>query len=161
MLAFKTILHPTDFSKPSEQALRFACALARDYRARLVLVHVIEPPIHYGELGMAVPLPPDFQESLHDKLADLVPVGAGIPVETVLLEGGAASEILRLAGERHCSLIVMGTHGRTGLARVLLGSVTEEVIRRSSVPVLTLKTPMLLDDESSEKGEAGSESLRK
>jgi nucleotide-binding universal stress UspA family protein len=60
MIPLKTILHPTDFSKLSEHALRFACALARDYRARLLLLHVVEPPVYYGELGMAVPLPADF-----------------------------------------------------------------------------------------------------
>ena len=64
MLPIKTILHPTDFSKPSEYALRFACALARDYQARLVLLHVVEPPVYYGELGMSVPLPTDFHENL-------------------------------------------------------------------------------------------------
>jgi universal stress protein A len=155
MLPIKTILHPTDFSKPSEYALRFACALARDYKARLLLLHVVEPPVYYGELGMTVPLPADFHESLHNRLAHLVPADSGIPVETVLVEGGAAREILRVAEEQHCSLIVLGTHGRTGLSRVLLGSVAEDVIRHSRVPVLTLKTPILLDAGTSDEAEAG------
>ena len=68
-------------------------------------------------------------------------------METLLIEGNAAREILRVAEEQHCSLIVLGTHGRTGLSRVLLGSVAEDVIRHSRVPVLTLKTPFLLDSE--------------
>lgn len=145
MLAIKTILHPTDFSKPSEFALRFACALARDYGARLILLHVVEPPVYYGELGMTVPLPADFHENLQERLQHLVPEDAKVPVETVLLEGTAAQDILRVAEERHCDLIVMGTHGRTGLSRVLLGSCAEDVIRHSRFPVLTLKTPAILD----------------
>jgi nucleotide-binding universal stress UspA family protein len=157
MLPIKTILHPTDFSKPSEYALRFACALARDYQARLVLLHVVEPPVYYGELGMAVPLPADFHETLHSKLSHLAPADCGVPVETLLMEGNAAREILRVAEEQHISLIVLGTHGRTGFSRVLLGSVAEDVIRHSRVPVLTLKTPMLLSMEASdsEPTEAG------
>jgi nucleotide-binding universal stress UspA family protein len=84
----------------------------------------------------------------------LVADGSGVPVETMLVEGGAAKEILRVADERHCSLIVMGTHGRTGLSRVLLGSVAEQVIRHSRVPVLTLKTPSLLDADTPDEVEA-------
>jgi nucleotide-binding universal stress UspA family protein len=155
MIPIKTILHPTDFSKPSEYALRFACALARDYGARLILLHVVELPVYYGELGMTVPLPADFHESLQDRLEHLVPVDAGIPVEAIQLEGNASAEILRVAEERHCNLIVLGTHGRTGLARVLLGSVAEDIIRHSRLPVLTLKTPFLLSSETVPEAEAG------
>jgi nucleotide-binding universal stress UspA family protein len=149
MIPMKIILHPTDFSKPSEYALRFACALARDYEARLILLHVVEPPVYYGELGMTVPLPADFHESLQDRLERLVPADVGIPVEAIQIEGSASTEILRVADERHCNLIVLGTHGRTGLSRVLLGSVAEDIIRHSHIPVLTLKTPFLLDSETS------------
>jgi nucleotide-binding universal stress UspA family protein len=155
MLPIKTILHPTDFSKPSEYALRFACALARDYQARLVLLHVVEPPVYYGELGMSVPLPADFHENLHSRLCHLAPIDCGVPVETLLMEGNAAREILRVAEEQHCSLIALGTHGRTGLSRVLLGSVAEDVIRHSRVPVLTVKTPLLLDAGTSESEVTG------
>jgi len=150
MLPIKTILHPTDFSKPSEYALRFACALARDYQARLLLLHVVEPPVYYGELGMTVPLPSDFHEGLHHRLSKLVPPDAGVTVETVLIEGGAPREILNVAEEQHVDLIVLGTHGRTGVARVLLGSVAENVVRHSSIPVLTLKTPSLLERHEAE-----------
>jgi nucleotide-binding universal stress UspA family protein len=145
MLPIKTILLPTDFSKSSEAALRFACALARDYQARLLLLHVVEPPVYYGELGMAVPLPADFDESLRRRLEQLVPPESGVAADTMLVEGNAAREILRVAEEQHCDLIVMGTHGRSGLSRVVLGSVAEDVVRHSRVPVLTLKTPILLE----------------
>jgi universal stress protein A len=150
MIPIKTILHPTDFSKPSEYALRFACALARDYRARLVLLHVIEPPVYFGELGMTVPLPEDFHPRLKDRLEHLVSADCGVPVSTMLVEGKASKEILRIALERDCDLIVLGTHGRTGLSRVLLGSVAEVVTRHSHVPVLTLRNPALLDAPAKE-----------
>src|SRR3954454_23704036 len=77
MIPIKTILHPTDFSKPSECALRFACALARDSDARPPPLHVGEPPVYYGELGMTVPPPADFHESLQERLEHLVPADAG------------------------------------------------------------------------------------
>lgn len=160
MIPIKLILHPTDFSKPSEYALRFACALARDYQARLLLLHVVEPPVYYGELGMTVPLPSDFHESLHERLSLLVPADSGIPVETVLIEGNASKEILRVAEAQHCDLIVLGTHGRTGLSRVLLGSVAEDVIRHARLPVLTLKTPALLDAQEVEPAASSAGSSR-
>ena len=138
MLPIKTILHPTDFSKPSEYALRLACALARDYQARLLLLHVVEPPVYYGELGMAVPLPADFHESLHQRLSRLVPVESGILVETILVEGNTSQQILRVAEEHHCDLIILGTHARTGLSRVLLGSVAEKIVRNARCPVLSV-----------------------
>ena len=73
----------------------------------------------------------------------------------MLLEGNAAREIRSVAEQEHCSLIVLGTHGRTGLSRVLLGSVAEDVVRHSRVPVLTLKTPVLLDEGATAAEPAG------
>jgi nucleotide-binding universal stress UspA family protein len=110
---------------------------------------VVEPPVYYGELGMAVPLPADFNDHLRERLSHLVAPDSGLSVETVLVEGNASREILRVAEEQHCDLIVLGTHGRTGLSRVLLGSVAEDVSRHATLPVLTLKTPALLDIEGS------------
>lgn len=140
MIPIKTILHPTDFSRPSEHALKFAGALARDYEARLLLLHVVEPPVYYGELGMAVPLPADFHENLQHRLHKLAATEPAVRVETMLVEGNAGQQILHVAEAQQCDLIVLGTHGRTGLSRVLLGSVAEDVIRHSPVPVLTLKS---------------------
>jgi len=96
---------------------------------------------------MTVPLPADFHESLQTRLEQLIPADSSIPVEAIQIEGNASAEILRVAEEQHCNLIVMGTHGRAGFSRVLLGSVAEDVTRHSRVPVLTLKTPTLLDTE--------------
>ena len=153
MIPIKTILHPTDFSKPSEIALRFACAWLATIRPGCCCCTWSSRRCTTGNLGMAVPLPADFHESLQERLSRLVPVECGILVETILVEGNASQQILRVAEEHHCDLIILGTHARTGLSRVLLGSVAEDVIRHSRVPVLTLKTPGLLENGAAESGQ--------
>ena len=141
MLPIRTILHPTDFSEYSGYAFRLACALARDYGARLVVLHVAAPPVVvYGE-GVLPPAPEDYQERLRGQLQQVVSPDPKVPVEHRLVEGDAVTEILRLAEETKCDLIVMGTHGRTGLGRLLMGSVAEQVVRKAPCPVLTVKTP--------------------
>jgi nucleotide-binding universal stress UspA family protein len=141
MLAIKTILHPTDFSERSDFAFRLACSLSRDYGARLVLLHVAEPPPPVAAEGVLM-LPPTIDlEPLRARLQQLRPEDPKILVEHRLVQGGAAEEILQVAQERKCDLIVMGTHGRTGLGRLLMGSVAEQVVRKSACPVLTVKTP--------------------
>jgi nucleotide-binding universal stress UspA family protein len=150
MLAIKTILHPTDFSERSDFAFRLACALARDYGARLVILHVAEPPAAVAAEGVLM-LPPTIDlEPLRARLQQLRPEDPKIMVEHCLVQGGAAEEILQVAQERKCDLIVMGTHGRTGLGRLLMGSVAEQVVRKASCPVLTVKTPQPLMPSSEE-----------
>ncbi len=150
MLAIRTVLHPTDFSERSEFAFRLACSLARDYGARLVVLHVAEPPTAVAGEGVVM-LPPAFDlEPLRERLQQLRPEDLKIPVEHRLVQGDAATEILRVAGEAKCDLIVMGTHGRTGLGRLLMGSVAEQVVRKASCPVLTVKTPQRLVPSSEE-----------
>jgi nucleotide-binding universal stress UspA family protein len=77
---------------------------------------------------------------LRAQLQQVRPDAAQLPVDHRLVEGDAAAEILRLAAETHCDLIVMGTHGRTWLSRMLMGSVAEQVVRKAPCPVLTVKT---------------------
>ncbi len=142
MLAIRTILHPTDFSWQSEAAFRMACALARDYGARLVVVHVQLPLTGvFGEMGPVLPESSELAEELHARLMAVQPIHPSLHVEHRLCEGDPAVEILRLAQAIPCDLIVMGTHGRTGLSRLLVGSVAEEVLRRATCPVLTLRSP--------------------
>ncbi|HWE35988.1 MAG TPA: universal stress protein [Isosphaeraceae bacterium] len=141
MLPIKTILVPTDFSESSEHALRMACALARDYEARLVLLHVAPPPIVGGTL--AVPVDPRYyREALDEALAKVEPAELRGRVERHLREGDAAAEVLRMAEEKECDLIVMGSHGRRMLGRLLLGSVAEMVMRGSPCPVLVVRAPI-------------------
>ena len=133
------ILFPTDFSTTGQTALEMATSLARDRGAKLVIVHVEEPPVAYGggELYYGV-MEPDRQE-LQKMLSEVVPTDPAVGYEHHLMLGTPASAIVQLAEREHCDLIVMPTHGRTGLMRMLMGSVAEEVVRKAKCPVLTVK----------------------
>jgi nucleotide-binding universal stress UspA family protein len=151
MLAIKTILHPTDFSERSDFAFRLACALARDYGARLHVLHVGSGPVIVPVEGIVPPEPERYQEELTAKLQEMRAEAPNIPVEHQLLfVGEPAAEILRVAQAIKSDLIVMGTHGRTGLGRLLMGSVAEQVVRQASCPVLTVKTPQCQGSSSDE-----------
>jgi len=142
MLPIKTILHPTDFSPQADYAFRLSCALARDYGARLIVMHVkMIPAVAYGEFAALPPEPEETMESLKLRLAQLKPHGTSCSMEYLLAEGVPAEEIVNVARDKRCDLVVMGTHGRTGLGRLLMGSVAELVVRRATCPVLTVKTP--------------------
>jgi nucleotide-binding universal stress UspA family protein len=141
MFAVKTILHPTDFSERSDVAFRFACALARDYGARLVVLHVVElPPVAFGE-GVMIPSPAIEREPLREQLRQRLSESPEVRGEARLAEGDPAPAILRAAKDVSADLIVLGTHGRTGLGRLLMGSVAEQVVRKADCPVLTVKCP--------------------
>jgi len=155
MLPIQTIFHPTDFSAASDSAFRLACSLARDYGARIVVVHVAEPPVPIYNDGLVLPPPQTNTEPLRGKLHELMRRDPKVQVEEQFVEGNAALEILRLAEEAKCDLIVMGTHGRTGLGRLLMGSVAEQVVPKARCPVLTVKTPM--SDSRPSGGHASSE----
>lgn len=142
MLSIRSILHPTDFSEPSRSAFRLACSLARDSGAHLVALHVIPPPVMFTGEGVLLPPPPAQDwDGMQERLQQLTSLDPKVHLEHRLAQGDASSEILRAAMELQCDLIVMGTHGRTGLGRLLMGSVAEQVLRRAPCPVLTVKTP--------------------
>jgi nucleotide-binding universal stress UspA family protein len=138
MLAIKTILHPTDFSPSSEQALRLAVSLARDYGAKLMVLHVAETPEPNMGEGMYFN-PVEHLEEMRKLLKDVVLHDLNVRVERELVEGDPALEIVRKAKEMECDAIVMGTHGRTGLGRMLMGSVAENVLRTAPCMVITIK----------------------
>jgi nucleotide-binding universal stress UspA family protein len=142
MLLINTILHPTDFSESSEFAFQLACSLARDYAAQLVLVHVVELPKAYAVEGfVAPPYTTDLKQD-RQRLQQMQQSHKNIQIEQRLVEGDAVSGILCVAEDSHCDLIVMGTHGRTGLGRLLMGSVAEQVVRKASCPVLTVRAAL-------------------
>jgi nucleotide-binding universal stress UspA family protein len=143
MLAVRTILHPTDFSDRSQYAFWLACALARDYHARLVLLHVVDVPmVIYGDGGAVMPPnPEELRAGARDQLDALQVPHVDIRAERRLEEGDAVETILRVAHEIQADLIVMGNHGRTGLGRLLMGSVAERVVRQATCPVLTVRSP--------------------
>lgn len=142
MFTIKTILHPTDFSERSACGLPLACALARDHGARLVVAHVVEPPMPINYEGVVIPTQDTDVETVRAKLQELTDRDPKVRAEGIVVEGNPAVEILRLAEKLKCDLIVLGTHGRTGLSRLLMGSVAEQVVRKARCPVLTVKTPI-------------------
>lgn len=132
---FHLILHPTDLSDTSLYAFRVATELAREQKARVVILHVVETlgpeNVTYGEVAAALQ-PQEYRQRLLEALAQrfATPV-PGVEVEPLLVEGDPADEIVRIASERRCDLIVMGTHARTGLRRLFTGSVAEAVARQA------------------------------
>jgi nucleotide-binding universal stress UspA family protein len=141
MLKIQTILFATDFSESSKYALDLAFALARDCRSRLLVLHVATPPafVTYGEFEKALEKSSGYRHELEEKLRQCQKPGCN--AEFALKEGDPAQEIIKLAHDASCDLIVMGTHGRTGLGRLLMGSVAEQVLRGASCPLLTVKAP--------------------
>lgn len=141
MLPVRTILHPTDLSEYSRYAFRMACSVARDYDARLVILHVAKPTRLLYQDGMLPPEPAVYLDHLRRQLQELQSSAPLVQTERRLVEGDPVTEIVEQATEGQCDLIVMGTHGRTGLQRMVLGSVAEQVARRAPCPVLTVKRP--------------------
>lgn len=137
----KKIVFPTDFSTLSDAALEHAVALARETGAKLLIVHVEEPPMAYGGGEMYYGLPEPDHAAVEQMLSKVVPKSGDVPYEHRLLTGSPADEIVRFADNQQADLIVLGTHGRTGLRRVLMGSVAEAVVRRANCPVFTFKHP--------------------
>lgn len=135
----ETIVFPTDFSTLADAALAYATSFARDTGAKLLIVHVEEPPAAYGGGEMYYGLPEPDTAALTAMLHRVVPPDPQVPYEHRLLLGDPASEVVALAESVAADLIVMATHGRTGLKRLLMGSVAEAVVRRATCPVLTFK----------------------
>jgi nucleotide-binding universal stress UspA family protein len=144
MMNIRAILVAADFSGCSEDAFWVARALARDYQARLIVLHVATPPpfVTPGELQRALERPDGYRAQLESRLRQFYAAGSPAEVEYRVQEGDPVVEILGVAQEVGCDLIVMGTHGRTGLGRLLMGSVAEQVVRKAACPVLTVKVPL-------------------
>lgn len=133
------ILFPTDFSTVSDEALHFATMLARDSGAKLLIVHVEEPPTAYGGGDMYYGLPEPDTGALKHMLEALKPDDASVAYEHRMLMGSPADEIVEFAKREGVDMIVMASHGRTGLLRFLMGSVAERVVREAACPVVTVK----------------------
>ncbi len=134
MIHVKKILYPTDFSSYSNQAYFHAVTLAENHGASLTML-LVHTPDFQAPGGQA------SQQYWKDQLEQIRPVNEGITVHHVFLEGEPATEIVRFARDAGIDLIVMGTHGRTGLERLLMGSVAEKVLRDAHCSVLVVKLP--------------------
>jgi nucleotide-binding universal stress UspA family protein len=148
MIDLHRILVPTDFSKHAQNALTYAAAFADKFGADLYLLHVVQ------DLAMFLPEPVTGAPALVPPLNQLTGVVrtaldrliaenhlAERSVHAEVCEGTPFYEIIRFAREKDIDLIVMATHGRSGLAHVLLGSVAEKVVRKAPCPVLTVRHP--------------------
>lgn len=146
-MQIRSILLPTDFSECGNFARSYAASLARKFGASIIAVHVIEPMVPtVGYSGMTEPLPiADIADQLETSAERELPRLAeceecvGLEIEEVIVHGEAAAEIVRVAKERDADLIVLSSHGRTGLGRILFGSTAEAVVRHASCPVLVVK----------------------
>jgi nucleotide-binding universal stress UspA family protein len=151
---FKHILVPTDFGEPAERALELAMTVAEKFDAKVTILHAAWiPPIAYGGYGQGLAWPiDDITSAAKEQVEALVAKAKKrLPsTDGVVTFSEPAQTILDVAKERGADLIVMGTNGRRGLSRVLLGSVTEKTVRRSPVPVLTVSGKT--EDEAKPKG---------
>jgi len=131
------ILFPTDLSDRSNAALNVATAIAKQLNAKLVIVHVEEPPDIYAQRSCWAIEP--TREDLQKMLREVVPDDPEVAFDHRLVAARPVDGIVELAQRERATMIVMTTHGRTGIARVILGSVAEGVLRHSPCPVLTVK----------------------
>ncbi|HYG36518.1 MAG TPA: universal stress protein [Clostridia bacterium] len=135
--SLKRILVPVDFSECSKKALAYAVPFARQFKAELVLINVLSPyPVTPEMAPIGVE---DFEGAAieMEKVRELV--GEGVAVKTLLRKGSPHLEIFEAAKELEADLIILATHGRTGLAHLLLGSTTEKVVRQAPCPVLVVR----------------------
>ena len=142
MILLRQILHPTDFSDNSDQALKYACSLAVQFSADLHLIHVVH------DTGLTAPagfLPPDYYEqrrqSADEELAALSDKALNYTGNVIrsVCEGQPFVEIIRYAKENEIDMIIMGTHEYLGLKHLIMGSVAENVVRKAHCPVLTVR----------------------
>jgi nucleotide-binding universal stress UspA family protein len=146
VISIKRILVPTDFSECAVPAVRYAAELADKFAAELVLLHVVpDAVLALPDAVMPTPAPMADLEALtdagHQGLANLIAAEKLEPrhPRAEVRIGSPATEIVAAAKDLHADLICIGTHGRGGLARVILGSVAEMVVRQAPCPVLTVR----------------------
>jgi universal stress protein A len=160
MSPIRTILHPTDFSETANHALQIAHSLARDHQATLVLATVApEAPLPLPQKYQYLEARKEYETLLEDarrRVDALAAAVADVPVVASVECGEPGPAILAVAEKHHADLIIMGTHGRTGVSRLLLGSVAEYVIRHAACPVLTIKPGAGVLSDAPEPPPAGS-----
>ena len=136
--SLKEILVPVDFTECTDKALSYALSFARQFGASLTLLHVIEPVLAASSEAVLVDVPSD--DEIQRELANLrTRLEGQAECRTVLRKGNAVKEIIDVASERDCDLIILSTHGRTGLDRLISGSTAEKVVRRAGCPILVVR----------------------
>ncbi len=143
MINLKKILCPIDHSDCSKEALKYAVSFAMKDEAKLYLLHVIDIRSFDESLDMMTRQIPDDEtvKQLKTKLFECVPeeIRNDMQIEALVVQGIPFAEIISIAKKNKVDMIVMGTHGRTGLAHIMIGSVSEKVVRKAHCPVLTVR----------------------
>ncbi|MBN2370690.1 MAG: universal stress protein [Vicinamibacteria bacterium] len=160
MINLKRILVPTDFSDSANHALVYGTSFAREYKAELTLLHVVETlSVGYASDLFPVPMAEVFQEITGYARSELAKLSVtasarGVAVREMVAQGKAAAEIIRIAREEEIDMIVLGTHGRGIIDHALFGSTTERVVRKAPCPVLTcrLKEHEFIDETEKSSG---------
>jgi universal stress protein A len=160
-VTYNKILFATDFSPASDVASEYAVSLARESGATLLLAHVEEPMVSYfgGEMVMVQSEQPN--PILRRMLEERAPKAPNVKREIHLLHGSPANEIVRLANDGKVDLVVIGTHGRTGLTRLLMGSVAESIMRHAKCPVLVVKAAQSVPQPTRDESFAAGPTLTK
>lgn len=153
MIVLKKILCPVDHSECSYLALKYAISLALKDKAKLYLMHVIDTRLYDTEIYKFSPyqnqeldvskIREDLMKSLPEGTLDV------LEVETIVVKGVPFQEIISTVREIGADIIVIGTHGRTGLSHIMMGSVAEKVVQKASCPVLTVRMPLSVQDKTS------------
>jgi nucleotide-binding universal stress UspA family protein len=138
-LPISKILHPTDFSMASQTALALASSLACANNATLIIAHIFSPTANVVAASPPVAISVANAVEEKERLKRIIPSDPQVKFVHRLLEGSPAQSIVEFAESDSIDLIVMGTHGQTGLTRLLMGSVAEAVVRKAPCPVLTIK----------------------
>ncbi|MEW6703137.1 MAG: universal stress protein [Bacteroidota bacterium] len=147
MELIKKILVPIDFSDYSKNALKYAVQFAKQFNAKISLIYVVEPIIYPADFSMGQVAIPSTDIDLHsraeDELKNLAKnmIEASIAGETIIKTGKPFVEIIETAKEKDADLIIIATHGHTGVEHLLFGSTAEKVVRKAPCPVLTLREP--------------------
>lgn len=144
-LSISHILVPIDFSVHSRNALKYAVPLAEEFSASLHLVYVVEPTIYPADLGFGQVVLPGVEDELRQKAADELQeliekeIGSDIPTTATVRTGSPHQEILDEADEQHVDLIVVASHGHSGVEQILFGSTADRIVHNAKCPVLTVR----------------------
>lgn len=147
IINLEKILVPIDFSDYSKKALKYAVPFAKQFGAEILLLYVVEPTIYPADFGFGQVGFPSIEEDMRKKGAEELEKLAANEIQdivkwqTIIVMGKPFAEINRVAKEKNIDLIIIATHGHSGIEHVLFGSTAEKVVRKAPCPVLTIRTP--------------------
>ncbi|HUI64134.1 MAG TPA: universal stress protein [Bacteroidota bacterium] len=144
-VGIRSILVPIDFSVHSKNALKYAIPIAEKFRAALHLIYVVEPTIYPADLGFGQVVLPGVEDELREKGAEELKslidkeIAGRVEASSAVRTGNPHQEILREAEERAVDMIVVATHGHSGVEHMLFGSTADRIVRNAKCPVLTVR----------------------